>query len=145
VSNVAHWDGFNWSNMGFGFDSTVAALAVSGTTVYAGGGFTNVIGPPFTFPVNHIAMWDGFNWNALGSGVNVNGNVNVIAVNGSSVYIGGTFTNASGVTANRIAMWDGDSATWNSLGTGTANGVSSTVNAIAINGTDVYVAGIFTN
>jgi hypothetical protein len=143
VSNIAHWDGFNWWNMGFGFDSTVGALAVSGNLVYAGGGFTNVIGPPATFPVNHIAMWDGFNWNSLGSGVS--SNVNAIAVSGSSVYAGGTFTSASGVTANRIARWDGDSATWNSLGTGTANGVNSTVNAIAVNGTDVYVAGIFTN
>lgn len=145
VSNIAHWNGFNWANMGLGFDSTVGALAVSGTTVYAGGGFTNVIGPPSTFPVNHIAMWDGFNWYSLGSGVNVNGNVNAIAVNGSSVYVGGTFTNASGVTANRIAMWDADAASWNSLGTGTANGVNSTVNAIAVNGTDVYIAGTFTN
>jgi hypothetical protein len=143
VSNIAHWDGFNWSNMGFGFDSTVGALAASQTAVYAGGGFTNVIDPPFTFPVNHIAMWDGFNWNSLGSGVNANGTVNAIAVSGPNVYVGGTFTNASGVTANRIAVWNG--ANWASLGTGTQNGVSGTVLAIAINGTDVYVAGTYTN
>jgi hypothetical protein len=143
VSNIAHWNGFNWANMGLGFDSTVVALAVSGSVVYAGGGFTNVMDPPFTFAVNHIAMWDGFNWNSVGSGVNANGTVNTIAVNGNNVYVGGTFTNASGVTANRIAMWDG--GTWNSLGTGTANGVSATVLAIAVNGTDVYVAGTFTN
>jgi hypothetical protein len=143
VSNIAHWDGFNWWNLGFGFDSTVGALAVSGNLVYAGGGFTNVIDPPFTFPVNHIAMWDGFNWYNLGSGVNANGTVNSIAVSGNLVYVGGTFTNASGVTANRIAVWDGGN--WNSLGTGSANGVNGTVLAIAVNGTDVYVAGTFTN
>jgi hypothetical protein len=143
VSNIARWDGFNWWNMGFGFDSSVGVLAVSQNAVYAGGGFTNVTDPPFTFPVNHIAMWDGFNWYSLGSGVNANGTVNAIAVFGPNVYVGGTFTNASGVTANRIAVWNG--ASWASLGTGTQNGLNGTVLAIAINGSDVYVGGTFTN
>jgi hypothetical protein len=143
VSNIARWDGQNWWEMGFGFDSSVGALAVSQNAVYAGGGFTNVIDPPFTFPVNHIAMWDGFNWYSLGSGVNVNGTVNAIAVSGPNVYVGGTFTNASGVTANRIAMWNGGS--WASLGIGTQNGLNGTVLAIAVNGSDVYVGGTFTN
>jgi len=35
-------------------------LAAAPGVVYAGGGFTNVLDPPFTFTVNHIAMWDGF-------------------------------------------------------------------------------------
>ena len=143
VSNIARWDGANWSSMGNGFDSGVGVLAAVPGAVYVGGGFTNVIGPPSTFTVNHIAMWDGFNWNSLGSGVNAAGNVNAIAVSGNNVYIGGTFTNAGGVTANRIAVWNGFN--WASLGTGSANGLSGTVQAIAINGSDVYVGGIFTN
>jgi len=142
VANIAHWDGVNWWNMGFGFDSSVGVLAATAGAVYAGGSFTNVT-DSFTFPVNHIALWDGFNWYSLGSGVNPNSTVNAIAVSGNNVYIGGTFTNASGVAANRIAMWDG--ANWNSLGTGSANGVNGTVLAIAINGTDVYVGGTFAN
>jgi hypothetical protein len=142
VSNIAHWDGANWWNMGVGFDSSVGALAATAGAVYAGGGFTNVT-DSFTFTVNHIALWDGFNWYSLGSGVNANSTVNAIAVSGNNVYIGGTFTNAGGVTANRIAIWDG--ANWNSLGSGSANGVSGTVLALAINGTDVYVGGTFTN
>src|SRR5258708_16020263 len=99
--------------------------------------------PPFTFTVNHIAMWDGFNWYSLGSGVNANSGINAIAVSGNNVYIGGTFTNASGVTANRIAVWNG--ANWASLGSGSANGLNGTVLAIALNGSDVYVGGPFTN
>jgi len=142
VSNIARWDGVNWWNMGVGFDASVGVLAAGPNAVYAGGGFTNVT-DSFTFTVNHIAMWDGFNWYALGSGVNPNGNVNAIAVSGNNVYIGGTFTNASGVTANRIAVWDGGS--WSSLGTGTANGLNGTVLAITVNGSDVFAAGTFTN
>jgi hypothetical protein len=142
VANIARWDGFNWSNMGFGFDSSVGALAVSPSAVYAGGSFTNVT-DAFTFPVNHIAMWDGFNWYSLGSGVNPSGNVNAIAVSGNNIYIGGTFTNAGGVAANRIAVWNGGN--WASLGSGSANGLNGTVLAIAVNGGDVYVGGAFTN
>lgn len=143
VKNIAHWDGANWWNMGLGFDGSVGVLAAGNGVVYAGGGFTNVTDPPYVITVNHIAMWNGFNWYNLGAGVNANGTVNAIAVSGNNVYIGGTFTNASGVTANRIAMWDG--ANWNALGTGSANGVNGTVQGIALNGTDVYVAGTFTN
>jgi hypothetical protein len=143
VSNIARWDGANWSAMGFGFDASVGALATTPNAVYAGGGFTNVIGPPATFTVNHIARWNGVNWSSLGGGVNVNGTVNAIATSGNNVYIGGTFTNAGGVTANRIAVWNGVS--WASLGTGTANGVNGTVYDIAVNGSDVYVCGTFTN
>jgi hypothetical protein len=143
VSNIAHWDGANWWSMGFGFDASVSVLAAVPGAVYAAGNFTNVVNPPFSLTVNHIAMWDGFNWYSLGSGVNANSGINAIAVSGNNVYIGGGFTNASGVTANRIAMWDG--ANWNSLGTGSANGVNGLVYAIAINGSDVYVGGSFAN
>jgi hypothetical protein len=143
VRNIARWDGANWWNLGVGFDDNVNVLAAGPNAVYAGGGFTNVTDPPFTFAVNHIAMWDGFNWYNLGSGVNRNANVFAIAVNGSDVYIGGSFTNAGGVTANRIAMWNG--ANWSSLGSGTANGLNGTVLSLAVNGTDVYVGGSFAN
>ena len=143
VANVARWDGANWWNLGYGFDASVTSLATTPDAVYATGSFTNVNDPPFIFPVNHIAMWDGFNWYPVGSGVNLNGAINALAVSGNNVYVGGTFTNASGVTANRVAVWNGGN--WASLGTGTGNGVNGTVFAIAINGSDVYVGGSFMN
>ncbi len=142
LSNIARWDGANWSNMGVGFDSSVGVLAATPNYVYAGGSFTNVNDPPNIVTANHIAQWDGSQWYLLGFGVN--GNVNAIAVDGSgNVYVGGSFTTANFSTANRIAMWNG--TFWTTLGSGSSNGTSGTVLAIAVKGSDVYVGGTFTN
>ena len=79
-------------------------------------------------------------WNALGSGVN--GLVYAIAVAGSNVYVGGTFT-AAGAVANtaHIARWDTISGAWNAVG----NGLNGNVYAIAVVGADVYVGGGFSD
>src|SRR3989442_52579 len=37
--NIAKWDGTSWTALGSGMNNIVAALAVSGTNVYAGGTF----------------------------------------------------------------------------------------------------------
>ena len=42
------------------------ALAVSGSTLYAGGDFTTAGGNA----ANYIAQWNGSSWSALGSGMN---------------------------------------------------------------------------
>ena len=54
----------------------------------------------------------------------LNSSVSTIYVDGSNLYVGGDFTTAGDVVANRIAKWDGLS--WSALGTG----LNSTVNAI---------------
>ena len=76
-------------------------------------------------------------WMALGTGAN--DSVSAIAVSGSDVYVGGSFTSAGGVTANHIAKWDGSA--WSALGTGT----SGFVETIVVSGSDVYVGGSFTS
>ena len=110
--------------------------------MYVGGGFTNATDWTGTYTVNHIALWDAYNaywWNL---GVGVNGSVSAVCLGNGVLYAGGSFTTAGGITANRIAMWDG--ANWSSLGTGTANGLGGTVTAILVDGTSVYVGGSFT-
>ncbi len=77
-------------------------------------------------------------WHALDTGLN--GTVHALAVAGSRVYVGGSFTNAGGNgNANRIALWNGSA--WYNLG----QGVNDKVFAIAVAGSDVYVGGEFTN
>src|SRR5262249_28756625 len=62
VSNVAVWNGTNWSALGRGVNGAVNALALDGAgNLYAGGAFTNAGG----LLVNRIAKWDGHAWSAL--------------------------------------------------------------------------------
>jgi hypothetical protein len=138
VNNIAQWNGTSWSPLGPGlsggqFGSDVSALAVSGSTLYAGGGFTTAGGNS----ANYIAQWNGSSWSPLGSGVN--GEVSALAVEGSTLYAGGHFTTAGGSAANSIAQWNGN--IWSSLGSGMSGGY---VDALAVLGGTLYAGGIFT-
>ena len=66
-------------------NGSVSALAVSGSTLYAGGYFTNAGG----IAANYIAQWNGSSWSAVGSGMN--NRVEALAVSGSTLYAGGGF------------------------------------------------------
>jgi hypothetical protein len=76
---------------------TVNALAVSGGTLYAGGGFTYA----GETAANYIAQWNGSSWSTLGSGIGGTfypafPYVYALAVSGGTLYAGGQFTTAGG-------------------------------------------------
>ncbi len=74
----------------------------SEANVYAGGGFS-------------IAKWNGTTWSTLGLGVD--GSVYSLAVDGSDIYVVGTFNTIGGGTyVYNVAKWNG--ANWSGLGTG---------------------------
>ena len=77
----------------------------------------------------------------MGSGVS-NGGVNAIAIADiTHIYVGGNFSSAGGVSdTSNIAMWDGEDD-WSSVG----GGVNATVQAIIVDGSDIYVGGYFTH
>jgi hypothetical protein len=58
--------------------------------------------------------------------------------------VGGVFTQAGGVSANNVARFNTQTNTWSTLGTGSSNGVSGDVFALAVVGNEVYVGGAFT-
>ncbi|MBI4785637.1 MAG: hypothetical protein HY782_01130, partial [Chloroflexi bacterium] len=125
---------------------SVAAIAVSGSNVYVGGYFTSASG----IDVNYIAKFDGVGWSALGSGVSFGSqtyyspHVSAIAVSGNNVYVAGFFDTAGGVSANNVAVWDGNN--WLPLGSGVSAGGycgSNGVSSIVVSGTSVYVSGTF--
>ena len=129
------WSGFQ----GTGIDAPANAIAVSGTDVYLGGSF--VTAGPVT--ANKIVKWNSLTntWSALGSGISgfntENSSISAIAVAGSKVYAGGTFSTIGGISANNIAVWDGTA--WAPLGTG----VNARVTAIIAKGDEIYVGGAF--
>lgn len=118
-SNIARWDGTQWSAVGHGISSSLNALVVhddgSGPALYVGGNFTEIDGIPGTA---YIARWDGLGWSAVGSGMN--GGVAALTVHddgtGAALYAGGGFQMAGGQPAARIASWDG--VAWSALGRG---------------------------
>ncbi len=111
------WDGAAWTTLGGGVTGSVFTAAVFNGELYIGGSFTDagsVGGPGF------LARWDGSTWSAVGSGVN--GSVYALTVfddgNGSALFAGGEFLMpvAGGITANRVAKWDG--VAWSALSDG---------------------------
>ncbi|MFO0826590.1 MAG: hypothetical protein U0572_00430 [Phycisphaerales bacterium] len=162
ANRIAKWNGSSWSSLGAGaangVNNEIYALTVfddgsgSGPALYAGGFFTTAGG----VAANRIAKWNGSSWSSLGTGSanGVNFTVRALTVfdngggGGPALYVGGAFTTAGGVTANRIAKWNGSS--WSPLGAGAANGVNNVVYALTSfddgsgNGPRLYVGGEFT-
>jgi hypothetical protein len=118
----------------------VYALALSGSTLYAGGSFTQAGG----VAANSIAQWNGSSWSALGSGMGGGNDITystyvyALAVSGGTLYAGGNFTTAGGVAANSIAQWNGTS--WSAL----SSGMNGDVDALAVSGSTLYAGGGFT-
>jgi len=138
ASNIAKWNGSGWSALGTGTNNTVnSILAESSSSIYAGGAFSTAGG----LTRNFVAQWNGSSWLDVGGGVN--SPVSVIA--GSFIYVGGTFRIAGTIGASYAARWNSTSSSWENVGPATANGIekNGSVNAIAVDGSNVYVGGTF--
>ena len=142
ASKIAKWNGSTWSALGSGMSGTgafvVFSLTVFDADLYVGGQQITTAGGVSAI---NIAKWNGTSWSALGSGLN--GTVYALtAINtgnaNAGLYAGGAFTTAGGISANRIAKWNGTS--WSALGTG----VDSSVNALSALGSNIFVGGNFT-
>ncbi len=89
--------------------------------------------------------WAGdFVWTHLGTGgspgtASLNGAVRALHADGTSLYVGGAFTDAGGVaSADYIAKWNG--AAWSGFAS-----LNGPVNAIAFAGGKLFVGGSFTD
>lgn len=147
---IYKWDGTRWSKLDSGLgggggavpSAMVSGLAVSESSLYAGGNFTTLTNSDGTVvTANSIARWDGSRWTALGSGIN--GTVRALAVSGGDLYVGGIFAMAGGSPANCVARWDG--SRWSVVGSGVYNNGNfpTRVYALAVAGSEVYVGGYF--
>lgn len=123
--------------------STVYALAFAGSDLIVAGQFEQAGG----VPAQNIARWNGSTWSAIGppdsNGIpGISGIVYDIVATGNDIYAAGSFDFAGGLSANRIARWDGTS--WSALGSGLGGAGDGYVDALALSGGDLYAGGDFT-
>lgn len=139
ANNIARWNGTSWSSLGAGTNGPILKIKFSTTgALYVGGIFTTAGG----LTVNNISKWENNTWAALiDSSTGISGTNNEIRSIGfdekNQLYIGGNFDTAGGVSAARIARWNG--MNWSALGSGT----SGFVQAIESSGDYLYVGGNF--
>ena len=125
VNNVARWNGTAWSAMGEGLGfNIVYALTLQGTTVYA-------------LKSSSVGRWDGSSWVDIAIPYTSSGGGGALVVNGSDLYVGGSFSTST--LGNGILKWNGSA--WSALGSGIGDAVS--VSAMAFHGGVLYVGGSF--
>lgn len=122
-----------------GADCDITTLAVLGSTVYAGGCFSTIGG---TGPAT-LAGLDATTGAATGFSANPNGNVNALLASGSTLYVGGDFTSIGGQTRNYIAALDPTTGSAISGFDPNAGPTGSSVSALALSGSTLYLAGSF--
>ncbi len=146
LSHVARWNGTSWSQLGAGVSGDVYDFTVYQGSLIAGGSFTQAggvaannlaewdgsvwseVGGGRGHPVdqvtvwngklvvsirNSIQSWDGANWKLLGT---TYGTIRCLEPHGPVLVAAGDFHEIGGVSATRIATWDGHS--WSPLGVG---------------------------
>ncbi|MBE7493500.1 MAG: hypothetical protein HS117_00990 [Verrucomicrobiaceae bacterium] len=143
AARIAKWDGTGWSALGSGMNASVLDLHAIGTDLYAVGNFT-LAG---AVSASRIAKWNGSTWQALGTGLTA-GEVqtygSALESHDGILYVGGEFTMAGGVTASRIARWDGNN--WSALGSGMSGGINaSPVLSLAWWQGSLYAGGNFSS
>ena len=130
-----------------GTTSIIWAQALVGTTVYAGGSFSNVH-PPNTaegtnrIPRSNLLAYDITDGSLKNWAPSVNGVVKSVAASpdGQRIYVGGSFTVANGADRYNLAAFD---TSGNLISGFTAAVGGSTVNAIVATNDTVYVGGLF--
>ena len=129
-----------------GVDFSVRCLYVnpSDNNLYMGGEFPDLWDGDAAAPdpnMAYIAKYDGSNWTPLGTGLNEY--VRAIHEYNGDLVAGGYFTNAGGVSANKIARWDGTN--WNAMGLGfDASGIDEYVKSATVWNGIFFAGGAYT-
>jgi trimeric autotransporter adhesin len=115
VSNLARWNGENWSAVGGNATAianadSVSTVLVDGGNLYVGGNLKSAGG----ILVKGIALWKDSSWQDLGGGFSPGDVKNLTMDRDGKLIAVGRFITAGDVSANHIAVWDG--VKWSGLG-----------------------------
>jgi hypothetical protein len=130
-------------------DGVAWAQVVVGTTVYVAGSFTTArpagaLAGVNTTPRSNLLAYDITTGNLITTWApTVNAQALTIAASpdGSTIYVGGSFTQANGAVRSRLAAF---SATTGALVANLKPGVQTTVRAIKVTASTIYYGGDFT-
>lgn len=134
-----------WSSLtGNGLNGPVNDLLISGNTLFVAGTFSETYDSSI-MNINCLARYDmvANTWSPLAHN-GLNGTVNVVVMVGDELYVGGFFgTTADSMipNLNNIARYNLTTNIWFSL---TGNGLNSSVNSLAVSGSNIFVGGTFT-
>jgi hypothetical protein len=134
ASNLARWDGTNWSALGGSPGGSIEAiLTLPNGDVVVGGNFSGI----GSVAASGVARWDGTQWQAVGS----EPDAQVLSLvadgqGGGGFFAGGLFQFSSG--PRQVAHWTGSA--WQPLGAGFDNAVEALLRHP--NG-DLFAAGRF--
>lgn len=136
ATNIAKWDGTNWTALGTRFVGAVTALTLKSGVLYAGGprvarwnggdwdwdafGATELGGVQAIFVGDSgeifvggqsLRTWNGTAWASVGNGLwqdaFVGGGVSALKEIGGELWVGGDFSSAGNIAARGIARWNG--------------------------------------
>jgi hypothetical protein len=130
----------------------INAILVSYPNVYYGGAFTYAGG----IQVNGVARYNVLTntWSPLGTGLSgytglfYDGPVvNALAIYANSLYVGGNFKGAGGVTVHNLARFDLGTNSWYDVGGGVSTCstflCAPVINALTFAGSNLFVGGFF--
>lgn len=118
----------------------VEALLLNGSTLYVAGSFTALTSPGglSTVARANLAAIDWTSGAPLAWDPGVNGAVHAMALQGTKLYIGGSFSTAGGLSASNLASLNTGSNTGNAWA-----GANGAVHSLAVQGLSVFVGGDF--
>lgn len=112
ANGIARWDGNKWNPVGAGVaggDAAIYTLEVYNGRLYAGGNFIKMDNQ-FCY---NIAVYNGVSWSPVGAGAagalcNVSkGYITSLRTFNNELYAAGQFTSIDGVSANKLARFNG--------------------------------------
>ena len=143
TAGITKWNGTEWLPLTSGVPSEVFATTMVDQNLYIGGAFPNPEGNQFSVPIQGmIARWGGQHWRNVGNGLN--NEVHALIEYNGELIVGGSFTNAGGLSnADGVVNWD--DTEWHNLGVGLSPTCDRGIQALLELRGSLYAGGCFSN